>query len=274
MEKENYWTKFCKDTNQSMKDVKGDFEKSELTFVDNASSVDMKYKSDECSLKDMKKAAMDLAKVEDDTKKEFEKKIDEMLNCIRERDEKIELLKTDTEKNKVTLGDWYNKAKQHSKKLCDELGKYTSEESGVLNIVAYILEEVVSKEGLKMNEAITKVKGIISSRKRSLLWKVAVDVCLILIALVVMAIMFVMIGTSKGLWNIELNNIGKYIAGGFIISFLVGEVFLIIRICSLLKKRNREIQLLQLLLDKMGIHDMTKHEIDRELERIQELAEK
>lgn len=274
MEKENYWTKFCKDTNQSMKDVKGDFEKSELTFVDNASNVVIKHKSDKASLEAMKDSAMDLAKEQGDIMKKIEGIINDMLNCIRERDEKIDQLNADTEKNKATLGDWYNKAKQHSEKLCDELGKYTNDETGVLNIVAYILEEVVSKEGYNMEKAKKKVKGIILSRKCSRIGNFVYYVSLIVIVLAMMAVLFVMIGTDKGLWNIELNNIGKYIAGGFIISFLVGEVFLIIRICSLLKKRNREIQLLQLLLDKMEIHNMTKHEIDRELERIHELSEK
>lgn len=272
MGKENYWTKFCEDTNQSMADIIDDFREEEQTFVDRILNVEVKQESDEKSLKDKKNAA--LALVEDSKKDELSQKIDEMLNCIRERDERIKQLKTDTEKNKATLGDWYNKAKQHSKKLCDELRKYTNEESGVLNIVAYILEEVVSKEGLKMNEAITKVKGIISSRKRSRFGKIVLYVLLIVIVLAVMAVLYVMIGTDKVLCGIHPTDLGKWIAVGFILVFQVGTVFLIIRICSLIKKRNREIRQLQLLLDKMGIHNMTKHEIDRELERIQETVEK
>lgn len=272
MGKENYWTKFCEDTNQSMADVRDDFKTEGMTFIDNSANVKVSQEYDEVSLNHIKNDVLTLAA--DSKKDELSQKIDEMLNCIRERDERIKQLKTDTEENKATLGNWYNKAKQHSKKLCDELGKYTNEESGVLNIVAYILEEVVSKDGYNMEKAKKKVKGIISSKKCSSFGKIVLYVLLIVSVLVVMAVLFVMIGTDKVLFGIHPTDLGKWIVVGFILVFLVGTVFLIIRICSLIKKRNREIRQWQLLLDKMEIHDMTKHEIDRELERIQETVEK
>lgn len=269
MDNENHWTKFCEETNQFVKNVKENFKKPELTFVDNASSVEIKKKSDEVSLKAMKAAAMDLAEVEGEKKKEFEGKIDEILNCIRERDTKIEGWKNDTDENKKQLGDWYKKAKHDCDDLCAKLENYTNDKLGVLNLFADIMEVVIDKEGLYMEKAKTTIKGKIRSEKRSCFWRFVADVTLLLIFLGVIGVLFVMIGTDKVLCGINPTDLGKWIAAGFILALLVAIVFLIIRICSLIKKRNREIRQLQLLLDKMEIHKMTKHEIDRELERIQ-----
>lgn len=269
MDNNNKWTEFCDDMNQSATDVKNDFKNSELTFVDNASKTVIDEKTEE-QLADMKNYAADLAG--DGKKEELRNKIEELLVCIRERDKKISQLKKDADDNKTELGDWYNKAKHDCEELSAKLEKYTSEKLGILSLFADIMEVVVDKEGFYMEKAKTKVKGKIRSRKRSSFWKVFINSTLLLVAMAVMAILFMMIGTDKVLFDTIPTDLGKWIGGGFILAFLVGTVFLVIRIVSLIKKSMNEIRQLQLLLDKMEIHKMTKHEIDRELERIQEAA--
>ena len=271
MDNKNYWTDFCDDMNQSVNDVKNDFKNSELTFVDNASKTVIDEKTEE-QLADMKNYAADLAG--DGKKEELRNKIEELLVCIRERDKKISQLKKDADDNKTELGDWYNKAKHDCEELSAKLEKYTSEKLGILSLFADILKVVIDKDGFYMEKAKTNIKEKICTRKRSSFWSVFADAILLLFALALMLILFLMIGTDKVPFGIQPTGLGKLIAGIFILVFLVGAVFLVIRIYSLKKNSNLEIQGLQSLLDKMGTRIMTKDEIDRELERIQDAVKK
>ena len=270
MDKENYWIKFCNTTRQLMAKVSDDFRAEDLPFVDKSSNVDVKLKSDDVTLGKIKDEALTL--VEDTQKNELSLKIDNLLEYISERDKKIVQLQADTNDNKKRLADWYKKAKQNSVNLCDELGKYTNDEFGVLNIVAYILEDVVSKEGLEMNKAIAKVKDIISSRKWSRFWNVFGYMFLIVILLAIQVFLSKLIGTNMISKDVEINPLGRWIVCGFIIAFLTVEVFLVVRLFLQLRKKTTEIQQLQLLLYKMEIHKMTEEEIDRALESVQEAA--
>lgn len=271
MDNKNYWTDFCDDMNQSVNDVKKHFDKQELSFVDNASQIKLDDKSEE-QLIEMKNYAADLAG--DGKKEELRNKIEELLECIRERDKKIIQLKKDADDNKTELGNWYNKAKHDCEELCAKLEKYTSEKLGIISLFADILKVVIDKDGFYMEKAKTTIKEKICTRKRSSFWSVFADAILLLFALALMLILFLMIGTDKVPFGIQPTGLGKWIAGIFILVFLVGAVFLIIRIYSLKKNSNLEIQGLQSLLDKMGSRIMTKDEIDRELERIQDAVKK
>lgn len=266
MDNENKWTEFCDDINRSMADIKKSFKEPELTFVDYASSVGIIHKSDANSLNAIKNYA--LGWVDGDNKEELGNKIEELLDCIRERDSKIVRLKDDTDKNERKWKEWYRKAKKDCEDLCFKLENYTSDKLGILSLFADIMDEVIDKDGFYMEKAKTKIKGMIRSRKRSSFWKVVVDTTLLLVALAVIGVLFVLIGVEKGLCDKEPTALGKWITVGFILALLVGAIFLIIRICSLIKKSKNETQRLQSLLDKMEIHKMTKHEIDRELEKV------
>lgn len=271
MDNKNKWTKFCDDMNQSVNEVKKYFDKQELSFVDDASQIKFDDKSEE-QLIEMKNYAVGLAG--DGKNEELRNKIEELLVCIRERDKKITQLKKDADNNKTELGNWYNKAKHDCEELCAKLEKYTSEKLGLLSLFADILKLVIDKDGFYMEKAKTTIKEKICSKKRSSFWRVFADAILLLFALALMLILFLMIGTNKVPFGIQPTGLGKWIAGVFILVFLVGAVFLIIRIYSLIKNSNLEIQGLQSLLDKMGTRIMTKDEIDRELERIQDTAGK
>ena len=262
MDNKNKWTKFCDDMNQSATDVKNDFKNSELTFVDNASKTVIDEKTEE-QLDDMKNYAADLAG--DGKKEELRNKIEELLVCIRERDKKISQLKKDADDNKTELGDWYNKAKHDCEELSAKLEKYTSEKLGILSLFADVLKEVVDKDGFYLEKAKIIIKDKIREEKRSGICRFAVCATLLLVVLAVIWGLFVLIGVEKGLCGINPTILGKWIAVGFIVVFLVLAVFLIIRICALIKNCKEEIQRLQSLLDKIGTLNMTKQEIDHEL---------
>lgn len=270
MDNNNKWTEFYDAISQSVTDVRNDFKAEEITFIDKSAGIKVSQQFDEASLDNIRNAA--LAMAEDSKKNELSQKIDVLIAGIKERDAEIEQLKDDTNKNKGKWKEWYGKTRKDCEELCAKLENYTSDKLGILSLFADIMEVVVDKEGFYMEKAKTKVKGKILSRKRSSFWKVFINSTLLLVAMAVMAILFMMIGTDKVLFDTIPTDLGKWIGGGFILAFLVGTVFLVIRIVSLIKKSMNEIRQLQLLLDKMEIHKMTKHEIDRELERIQEAA--
>lgn len=270
MDNKNYWTEFCNTTNQSMTAVSDDFREEKTVFVKRYLSLEVKHNSDEQALKNKKNAIMDL--VDETQKVDMSREIDELLTCIKERDNKIEQIKINIEKSKEELGAWYNRAKLNSGRLCEVLRKYTNDETGVLNIVAYILKEVVSKEGLEMNKAIAKVKDIISSRKWSRFWNVFGYMFLIVILLAIQVFLSKLIGINMISKDVEINHLGRWIVCGFIIAFLTVEIFLVVRLFLQLRKKTTEIQQLQLLLYKMEIHKMTEEEIDRALESVQEAA--
>ena len=250
--------------------VSDDFREEKTVFVKRYLSLEVKHNSDEQALKNKKNAIMDL--VDETQKVDMSRKIDELLTCIKERDNKIKQIKINIEKSKEELGAWYNRAKLNSGRLCEVLRKYTNDETGVLNIVAYILKEVVSKEGLEMNKAIAKVKDIISSRKWSRFWNVFGYMFLIVILLAIQVFLSKLIGTNMVSKDVEINPLGRWIVCGFIIAFLTVEIFLVVRLFLQLRKKTTEIQQLQLLLYKMEIHKMTEEEIDRALESVQEAA--
>lgn len=273
MDNNNKWTEFCNDINQSVVDVQNDFKDPKLTFVDSASGVELKHTSDKDALESIKKDILSLVVCDGDKKQELDSKIEALLDCIRERDDKVKMLKAENDKNKERLEKWYDKTKNDCDGLCDKLGNYTNENLGILSLFADIMEVVIDKDGYYIEKSKMAINGLIRSRKRSGFWRFVASAMLLLVALAVMSVLFVIIGTKKGLCGIEPTVWGKCIAVGFIVALSVGVVFLIIRICSLIIKSKNEVHLLQSLLVKMN-NKMTKYEIAQELERIREIVEK
>lgn len=267
MDNNNKWTKFCDEINQSMAEVRKDYKEPELSFVDYASSVGMSHKSDEDSLNAIKNYALD--KVDGENKEELGNKIEELLDCIRERDTKIVRLQNDTDNNERKWKEWYRKAKKDCEELCAKLEKYTSEKLGIISLFADILKVVVDKDGFYLEKAKIIIKDKILSEKRSSIWKFIADATLLLVGFAVITVIFLMVGTDKVLCGIHITDLGKWIAVGFIVVTIIGVVCMIIRICSLIKNSKKEIQRLQSILDDMNINEMTKHDIDRRLESAQ-----
>jgi len=270
MATENYWTNFCDDIRKKIADVSDDFKDDDIKFEEKAFNIELKHKSDEESINSMKTYFVGLTADGNPNKAELTQKVDEMIDSIQERDNKISQLKEDIRKTKEHLEPWYKKTKKHYENLFDKLTSFTNDKMGILSLFSDIVQAAIDRDGFYVEKTKEKVKNIISNKNTMYKRGVAMYVILFVVALLFMTGMFIMVGIEDGFCGIKAYGIGKYIVMVFMLALFVGLIFIIIRIKSLSQNKCGELKKLESFLNKLEINKMSRFEIEKELNHVLE----
>lgn len=264
MNNDNDWTAFCAELKKHLETVTKSFSNIELPFDDSVliKIDDNKKTEEEIEILNKLRIA-DLG----DGINEKSKHCLKIIELLDVKDSRIKELKDAFETNKKKLSENYKNNKNNCDSSCDKIEKYVKDTDGFI----YLLTRAFQNQHDSYQSDIEAIKKIVLKKKndldclyslKSILLSIVVVVC---ICAQVYLFSFVKGGDAQ-----QIDVLGESIIVVSMVVLLICEVLFGLRINSLIKKKDFILQRLEIILNKIEMHKVSKFEIDRDLEKVLE----
>lgn len=276
MDNKNKWTKFCDDVNREIAEVKDIFKEDTLSIDENTFSKKPTTNCDKVTLDNIKNEIVGLLKPTEGSVDEQQvlNKIDLLTQMAVERDDLLKERKDEFTTIQQSINNKYSDARGKCLSVCGKLEKFTDDKLGVISVFSDMLQIVVDRDGFYIEKAKEKIKGLISKNRCDYGIRITLVAFAFILVLAVMIVSLYITFTKEG--NSESGSFvfGTVLIAIVVVASLVGLFFLAFRIRNLVRDCCKIHQQLVLSQNKIEMHQMTIYEIDRELERIQEVDDK